>query len=123
MHTKCQKYFVATTPKSYAKIVEIAQSAELVIVRETQEKSVRKNYRLTTTPGANALMKWKEALTVTMPTPRKKEKAAEQQSNREVNLMYPVPQSTLRDRLAKTYTFDQHMAEEIYDVLQKEGKI
>lgn len=42
MHTKYQKYFVAVTPKSYAKIIEIAQPAEVVIAREAQEKSVRK---------------------------------------------------------------------------------
>lgn len=75
-------------PKSYAKIVKIAQSAEAVIAREMQEQSVRKNYRLTTAPGANASMKRKEALIVTVPTPGKKKKAAEQQSNRDVNLMY-----------------------------------
>lgn len=34
MQTKYQKYFVAVTPKLYAKIVEIAQSAEAVIARE-----------------------------------------------------------------------------------------
>lgn len=37
--------------------------------------------------------------------------------------MYPVPRSTLRDYLAKTYTLDEHMAEKIYDGHLKEGKI
>lgn len=58
-----------------------------------------------------------------MPTLGKKKRHAAQQSDRGANLMYPPPRSTLRDRLAKTYTFDEHMAEEIYDGLLKEGKI
>lgn len=77
MHTKYQKYFVAITAKLYAKIVEIAQSVEAVISKETQEKSVRKNYRLTTTPGVDVSRKRKEALTVTTPTTGKRKKAAE----------------------------------------------
>lgn len=37
--------------------------------------------------------------------------------------MYPLPQPILWDRLARTYTFDEQMVEEIYDGLLMEGKI
>lgn len=60
MRTKFQKYFVAVAPKSYTKIMEKAQSAEAVTARETQEKSVRKNYKLIA------------SLSVGTPTKRKK---------------------------------------------------
>lgn len=50
-------------------------------------------------------------------------KAVEPQPNREVDLMYPSPQPTLKDHLVRTYIFDDQMVEENYDGLLREGKI
>lgn len=75
---------MVVTSQLYAKIIQVAQLGEAMIVREIQERNVRKNYRLTIAPGINTPTKRKE-------TTLGKKKATKQQSNMEVNLMYPKP--------------------------------
>lgn len=58
---------MAVTPKSYAKIIEITQSIEVVNARKIQKKSTRKNYKAATTPSPDTAIKRKETLAVATP--------------------------------------------------------